>query len=434
MSRRIKEPAIDETRTQQLGIAELLVQADCGDDFIYCAFPKTNSNPRCPRCGSSDTIVHLTRTRILRDILPDTQEPIRFIELHFTCRSYQCSKCKNVFTPNYEFALPRSRLTRRFEDFLVRESISHSLSDVSEITNSAISPAAIKILIDRWEQEKAVSQPPLYTGETLCLLAYQNSQTLGLLVLTVDNGNIYLADVLSETGSETIRTLLRKMELGKVRQVITDLTESVWEGLEERLPNINRLIDPGTYYSLVQEQLYELAKQKTRWLPMRDKMNVIMTPRKKVLATQQYNLRQILKRRPELATIYNASDGLYEILSTGWSTQRLTQWAESVQKTGPELLIPIAKNLLDHATNIHQYELAGLPAMKFSTISEQLTRYNMQLRPCSFALEKVRLMYLNKPDTIQTEDASIQRLGVPVEKIFETLKELQNEQEGIYTP
>lgn len=72
--------------------------------------------------------------------------------------------------------------------------------------------------------------------------------------------------------------------------------------------------------------------------------------------------------------------------------------------------------------------------MKFSTISEQLTRYNMQLRPCSFALEKVRLMYLNKPDTIQTEDASIQRLGVPVEKVFETLKELQNEQERIYTP
>ena len=121
-------------------------------------------------------------------------------------------------------------------------------------------------------------------------------------------------------------------------------------------------------------------------------------------------------------------------MSTGWSRQRLTQWAEYIQKEGPELLIPIAQNLLDHATNIRHYELAGLPAMKFSSVSEQLTYYNMQLRPCSFALEKVRLMYLNKPDTIQTEDASIYRLGVPIEKVFETLKELQIEQERIYEP
>lgn len=434
MSRRIKEPAIDEIRTKKLGIPELLVQADCGDDYIYCAFPKTNSIPPCPRCGSFETTVHLVRTRVLRDILPDVQEPLRFIELHITYRSYQCSKCKNVFTPNYEFALPRSRLTRRFEDFLVRESISRSLSGVSEMTNSAISPATVKISIDRWEQEKAASQPPLYVGDTLCLMAYQNSRTLGLSVLTVDSGNIYLADVLSETGSESIRTLLRKLELGKVRQVITDLTESVWEVLAERLPNIMRLIDPGSYYGLVQEQLYESAKQETHWLSMKDKMDVIMTPRKKILATQQYTLRQILKQRPKLARIYDASDGLYEILSTGWSTQRLTQWAESIQKEGPELLIPIAQNLLDHATNIHHYELAGLPAMKFSSVSEQLTHYNMQLRPCSFALEKIRLMYLNKPDTIQTEDASIYRLGVPVEKVFETLRELQIEQERIYTP
>src|SRR5699024_2347346 len=80
MSRRIKEPAIDEIRTKKLGIPELLVQADCGDDFIYCAFPKANSIPLCPRCGSFDTTVHLTHTRVLRDILPDVQEPLRFIE------------------------------------------------------------------------------------------------------------------------------------------------------------------------------------------------------------------------------------------------------------------------------------------------------------------------------------------------------------------
>ena len=79
MSRRIKEPAIDEIRTKKLGIPELLVQADCGDDYIYCAFPKTNRIPPCPRCGSFETTVHLVRTRVLRDILPDVQEPLGFL-------------------------------------------------------------------------------------------------------------------------------------------------------------------------------------------------------------------------------------------------------------------------------------------------------------------------------------------------------------------
>ena len=159
-----------------------------------------------------------------------------------------------------------------------------------------------------------------------------------------------------------------------------------------------------------------------------------MTPQKKLLASQQYTFRQILQRRPELLGIYTAYNRMYNILTEGWSTQLLTEWAESILQSGPDCLAPIAQSVLSCTQNIKLYEQAGFSAMEFSSISEQITRYTRQLRPCSFALEKVRLLYLNASDTVQLEDGSIRRLGVPIEKVLDTLKELKIEQERIYEP
>ena len=110
------------------------------------------------------------------------------------------------------------------------------------------------------------------------------------------------------------------------------------------------------------------------------------------------------------------------------------EWAQTICQKGPGSLAPIAQSLLDHAPNIKLYEQAGFPAMKFSAVSEQLTHYTMRLRPCSFALEQARLLYLNAPDTVQLEDGTIRRLGVPIEKVYDTLEQLQNEQERIFEP
>ena len=84
--------------------------------------------------------------------------------------------------------------------------------------------------------------------------------------------------------------------------------------------------------------------------------------------------------------------------------------------------------------NICLYEKAGFPAMKFSSIGEQMASLAASLRPCSFTLEKARLLYLNTPDTIQVEGRPARRLGVPIEKVFTTLRKLKQEQERIFEP
>src|SRR5699024_11213531 len=101
-------------------------------------------------------------------------------------------------TPAYQFAAPKSRVTRRFEDFLVRESINRSLEKVSDIARQALSAPAIKLMTDRWVQDKESTQPPLYTPQTLCLLSYERPQALALLVLAVEGGQVYLTDVLPD--------------------------------------------------------------------------------------------------------------------------------------------------------------------------------------------------------------------------------------------
>lgn len=434
MSRRVDEPVIDQSRTRQLGLSELVVLANLGDDLTFYVQPRERGHTICPRCGCSKTTIHMSRIRKLRDILPHAQGASRFIELDFSFRNYCCSGCKYVFSPVYQFAAPKARLTRRLEDFLVRESINRSLDSVSRITNQTVTPAAIKLLIDRWIQEKEQTKVRPYTASTLGLLSYQSNQTYGILVLNIDEERPYLVDVLSETGAESIRTVLRQFEVSDIQQIVLDLTETSWEVMAEKPPHITSLVDPGFFYNLVQEQLYDLAKKDTRWLPTPNKLEVIMTPQRKILATQQYTLKQILKQRPRLNEMYHAADALYDILVSGWSEQHLIDWANQILTNGPSSLMPIAQRMLDCMPNILLYEKAGFPAMKFSTISEQITGYTQKLRPCSSALEKARLLYLIAPDTIQVGESVPQRLGVPIAKIIDMLKEQNLTQERIYTP
>ena len=157
-----------------------------------------------------------------------------------------------------------------------------------------------------------------------------------------------------------------------------------------------------------------------------------MTPRSKILATQQYTLSQTLNRRPHLAEMYNATDSLYTILSTGWSKQRLLDWASSIYTYGPGPIVSIAQRLLICLPNITKYGQTNFSAMYFSSIGEQISRYIQQLRPCSAALEKARLLYLLAPDTIQSEDSSTQLLGISVTRIFDMLKEQKCRQERIF--
>lgn len=432
MSRRAKEPVADEARTRRLGLPELMVQAGLGDDSSYYVFPNPGAIIQCPNCGSLAVKIHTSRTRVLQDILPQAQGAARFVELHFQYKSYLCPDCQTVFTPAYQFAAPKSRVTRRFEDFLVRESINRSLEKVSDIARQALSAPAIKLMTDRWVQDKESTQPPLYTPQTLCLLSYERPQALALLVLAVEGGQVYLTDVLPDAGTDAIRTYLRRCELPAIHQVLLDMTETVWETVSETLPRAAFLVDPGFFYTLVREQLRATAGEKMRWLPMPDKMEVILTPRKKILASQQYTLQKALARRRELVNLYDAMDSLYEILTTNWSEQRLRDWADTICTSGPAEVAPIARRMLDSMPNICLYEKAGFPAMKFSSIGEQMASLAASLRPCSFTLEKARLLYLNTPDTIQVEGRPARRLGVPIEKVFTTLRELKQEQERIF--
>lgn len=432
MSRREKRYEIDTIRTLQLGLDELDVLANCGDSLTFYVVPKVTLPIKCPYCGGEKANIHILRNRTLRDVLPDNKGMGKFIELHFQFKSYFCSNCQTTFTPNFCFASPKSRMTRRFEDFLVREAMSNSLESVSKTTNGIVSAAAIKSVIDRWIQAKDATRLPRYTAQTLCLLSYQNVQSYGLLVLNVEDGQAYLVDVLPEISSEAIRATLRKFELHRIRQIVVDLTEVIWDVLAEMPPHIDCLVDPGFLYSLAREELYAVAQKDARWLPMNNKLEVIMTPRSKILATQQYTLSQTLNRRPHLAEMYNATDSLYTILSTGWSKQRLLDWASSICTYGPGPIVAIAQRLLICLPNITKYGQTNFSAMYFSSIGEQISRYLQQLRPCSAALEKARLLYLLAPDTIQSEDSSTQLLGISVTRIFDMLKEQKCRQERIF--
>ena len=136
MSRRAKEPVADEARTRRLGLPELMVQAGLGDDSSYYVFPNPGAIIQCPNCGSLAVKIHTSRTRVLQDILPQAQRGGAFCRTSLPVQELSLSRLPNGVHPAYQFAAPKSRVTRRFEDFLVRESINRSLEKVSDIAKA----------------------------------------------------------------------------------------------------------------------------------------------------------------------------------------------------------------------------------------------------------------------------------------------------------
>lgn len=121
---------IDEERTAELNIPEVLVVAGKGDrDHFYGVLKRNRNYRRCPRCGSVESRNQGNFQRSFLDAIPRDDDAV-VITVTVEYRKSKCMspECGCVYYQDIPFAVPYARTTRRLDDAIVRMVLRGGLS------------------------------------------------------------------------------------------------------------------------------------------------------------------------------------------------------------------------------------------------------------------------------------------------------------------
>ena len=126
---------IDERRTMELKQPELLVVSGRGDvDHFCCVLVPSKARPGCPHCGNPLIRNQGNMHRDFWDVIRrDDDAAVVTISLEFRKSKCVAADCGRVYYPEYSFASPYARTTRRLDDAIVRMVLRGGLS-YAEIT------------------------------------------------------------------------------------------------------------------------------------------------------------------------------------------------------------------------------------------------------------------------------------------------------------
>lgn len=140
---------VSRQKTEDLGVTDLLVLDFEGNEKAYYAvhrryFKKDKST--CPACGSTKTCCSKVVKRKFKDILFDSEDSFRIIDIYFYQRYLRCDGCKDsVFLEDIDFAQKGCRYTNRLSDKLAEGTFHYSYQKVCAYYGVPASTAWVQV-------------------------------------------------------------------------------------------------------------------------------------------------------------------------------------------------------------------------------------------------------------------------------------------------
>lgn len=148
---------IDECRTKELNQPELLVVSGKGNEEHFCCILiPSKARPSCPRCCNPEVRNQGNMYRDYLDVIRRGDD-IALITLSLEFRKAKClsSNCGCVYYPEFSFASPYARTTRRLDDAIVRMVLmgSCSYAEIAEELNGKLSRQVVGQIFHRRVKE-----------------------------------------------------------------------------------------------------------------------------------------------------------------------------------------------------------------------------------------------------------------------------------------
>jgi len=331
----------------------------------------TRDTAVCRQCGRTIDKIHGYDKAITLQHLPIFERPvwIRIRPKRFQCR--YCDK-RPTTTQRCEWYEPNSPHTKAYENWILRELVNSTLSDVSLKRNLSI--GCIEGILDRHVQRQVdwsiVPDLELLGIDEIALKKGHRDFVVIVSGLTAQREKYILA-VLPDRKKETVATFLKTLpprQCQSIRHVCIDMNEGYRNAAQEALPNVQIVIDRfhvAKHYRDCADKARKAEMKRlkqtlpeTEYAQLKGAMWVFRKPWGCLSEEQQSILLSLFRQAPILKEVYVQREVLTSLfeqnLTKAQAERALTQWLNRITELRLDCFTPFVttlKNWRDHITN-----------------------------------------------------------------------------------
>lgn len=322
MAKPRKLKTVSHKLTEILDIEELT--AIGGDEYSIKAMSPDTAMPLCIECkGPVEN--HGRFERVLIDIVQVDRQK-QFARLHYYFYKYRClsENCNTVFQKQVNFVNDNAKITKRYEDEIMRhvmyESIDKARTDLSSYVvqghnRDLISKPAMSKLIKRWVDDHDAKRR-FITPTVIRLYSFSFTYNNYIIVCSEDTSQkktniIEVIPAISESG---IKEFLSKIDVNALYAVVTDCNPIVYMTIKSTLPSrVRILVDTDSLCRVLRDEfkdyIFEYLKKYQKYIRETFIKDPVSLDNEDLAC-----LRRIQRKDTKLKTAYNRYAQLYSIL------------------------------------------------------------------------------------------------------------------------
>lgn len=418
---------VSPQRTSELGLRDLLA-LNLDDDKSCHAVHKRYFNGEkstCPACGSTKTRCSKVVKRKFKDVLWESQNSFKIIDLVFYQRYLRCDGCNDsVFPEEIDFSQKGCRYTNRLADRLADGTFKFSYQRVCDFYGVPASTASVGTIMRRRIQYRESLLDPIKTPKILCIVEADFHGDKYPVVLAVWNNEVYCVDILENTDEATYIAFFKTLDADCVDTVCIEPDESLLSAVADCFPMAAIVMTDECIHRYARNAMTSIIQLDGKRFPLKHK-DYELTRNKKQIIEQRVK-RQInegMKSRPRLKTAYDHHQRLLELFESKLTYEDLVAWASRL----PEDLVEFAdlKDLIE----IYEEELRAyldsenqLPRGYTTSVQAVCEAFNNMPR-CIFDVLRARSIFTTNFDTIE-ENGEKRRLGIRYDRLTANMNEI----------
>ena len=419
---------VSHQKTEDLGIPGLLVLDSEGDGETFYAVHKRyfkKDKSACPACGSTKTRCSKVIKRKFKDVLWDSKDSFRIIDLYLYQRYLRCDGCKDSVFPEFiDFGQKGCRYTNRLSDTLADGTFRYSYKKVCNFFGVPASTASVGAIMRRRIQYRESLLDPIKTPKVLCIIEAEFYDTTYPVVLATWNNEVYCLDILKNTDEESYINFFKTLDVDCVEMVCIDPEESLRSAVAACFPMATVVMTGECVFRYARNAMLKIIHSDGKRFPVRHK-DTQLTLHKKYLTDSRVKKQIIesMKNRPRLRTAYENHQKLLEFLETDWSYEDLAAWANEL----PEKLNEFA-DLVD-LIDIYEIELRAYldvdkhPPEKYITSVQAVCDAFKNMPRCIFDVLRARSILTPGFDTIE-ENGEKMRQGIRYDRLTTNMNKI----------
>lgn len=341
------------------------------DKGLVITVVSTSDTAVCRQCGRTIDKFHGYDKAITLRHLPIFDRPVW---IRIRPKRFQCPYCDKgpTTTQRCEWYEPNSPHTKAYENWVLRELVNSTLSDVSLKRNLSI--GCIEGILDRHIQRQvdwsAMPELELLGIDEIALKKGHKDFVVIVSGLTAQREKFILA-VLPDRKKETVKAFLKTLpprQSKGIRHVCIDMNEGYRNAVQEALPNAQVVVDRfhvAKHYRDCADKARKAEMKRLKqtvpdseYAQLKGAMWAFRKPWNLLTEEQQTVLLSLFRQAPILKEVYVQREvltGLFEQnLTKAQAEQALTQWLNRITELRLDCFasfVTTLNNWRDHITN-----------------------------------------------------------------------------------